>query len=70
MIIFNLYRETLATLAEQGQAASLGVILDSILAGLFVLSVFLNYVTLGKPLFVKKAHKDRTDNRKSYGMLQ
>lgn len=56
-------------LNEQGKKALIGAIIDGLLAGLLVMSVFINCLSLGKPLRPKK-HTEKAHEKKVYGLLK
>ena len=53
----------------QSRKALIGAILDGILAGLLILSVIINCVSLGKPLRDKSGHHTKKVDKKVYGRL-
>lgn len=63
-------KETLAALEEQGRSALAGAIVNCILAGLMVMSVFINCFALGHPLKdVAPRRKMKTHEKQKYGLL-
>ena len=62
-------RETLAQVEAQSRQALIGAIMDGVMAGLLMVSVIINCVSLGKPLReAKGAHTKRVEKR-VYGRL-
>ena len=53
----------------QSRRALIGAILDGILAGLLLLSVIINCISLGRPLREKESHKTKKMDKKTYGRL-
>lgn len=62
-------KEVLSILNDQGRRALTGAIIDGVLAGLLVLSIIINFVTLGKPLRAKKP-TEKAHEKKVYGLLK
>ena len=62
-------REILAQVEAQSRKALIGAIMDGVMAGLLMVSVIINCVSLGKPLReAKGAHTKRVEKR-VYGRL-
>ncbi len=53
----------------QSRQALIGAIIDCILAGMLVLSVIINSISLGKPLRDRKSHSTKKIDKKVYGRL-
>ena len=55
---------------QQSRKALIGAILDCILAGMLIISIIINFSTLGKPLRVKEKHHTKKVDKKVYGKLE
>ena len=62
-------KETLVAVEAQSRRALIGAILDCILAALLVISIVINFSTLGKPLRPKEKSASRKYEKKTYGQL-
>ena len=62
-------KETLVEVEAQSRRALIGAILDCILAAMLVISIIINFSTLGKPLRPKERAVSRKYERKTYGKL-
>ena len=62
-------KETLVAVEAQSRRALIGAILDIILASLLVISIIINFSTLGKPLRPKEKSASRKYEKKTYGKL-
>ncbi len=60
-------KETLAAVEAQSRRALIGAILDCILAAILVISLIINFSTLGKPLREKAKSASRKYEKKTYG---
>ena len=62
-------KETLVAVEAQSRRALIGAILDCILAALLIISIIINFSTLGKPLRPKEKTASRKYEKKTYGKL-
>ena len=62
-------KNTLLQVEVQSRQALIGAILDCILAAMLIISIIINFSTLGKPLRDNGKHKTKTLDKKVYGKL-